>query len=67
MGIERGHLDTIRANHPGDVESCCKDLWGKWLEMNPQATWDKLLSAIDDYATTSASSSTSTHLICDYI
>ena len=62
MGIERGHLNTIKANHPGDVEVCCKDLWEKWLDMDPEATWDKLLSAIDDCAATSASTSTSTYL-----
>ena len=61
MGIELGHLNTIRANHPGDVGGCCKDLWKKWLEMDPNATWDKLFTAINDCAATSASTSTSTY------
>ena len=57
MGIELGNLNTIRANHSGDVEGCCKDLWEKWLELDPGATWDKLFTAIDDCAAASASSS----------
>ena len=59
--------DILRANHPGDVGGCCKDLWKKWLELDPDATWDKLFTAIDDCAATSASSSTSTFLIFYYI
>ena len=61
MDIELGHLNTIRANHPGDVGGCCKDLWKKWLQLDPDATWDKLFTAIDDCAATSASTSTGTH------
>ena len=61
LDIQSGHLNTIKANHPGDVDGCCKDLWEKWLELDPDATWDKLFTAIDDCATTSASSSTSTY------
>ena len=61
LDIELGHLNTIRANHPGDVGGCCKDLWKKWLELDPDATWDKLFTAIDDCAATSASTSTSTY------
>ena len=63
LDIEPGHLSIIRANHPGDVEGCCKDLWKKWLELDPDATWDKLFAAIDDCAAASASSSTSKNLI----
>ena len=67
LDIEQGPLNTIRANHPGDVESCCRDLWKKWLQLDPDATWDKLFTAIDDCPTRSAPSSTSTHLICYYM
>ena len=66
MDIEQGHLKIIKADHPGDTSSCCKDLWKKWLELYPDATWDKLFTAIDDCATSSAPSSTSTYLMCCY-
>ena len=39
----------------------------QWLELDPDATWDKLFTAIDNCATSSAPSSTSTYLICYYI
>ena len=52
LDIDMGHLNTIRANHPGDVGGCYKDLWKKWLELDPHATWDKLFTAIDDCAAT---------------
>ena len=57
MDIELGHLKTIRADHPGDTSSCCKDLWKKWLETDSDATWEKLFTAIDS-AVPSTSSST---------
>ena len=58
MDIELGHLKTIKADHPGDTSGCCKDLWKKWLEFDPNATWEKIFTAIDDC--TAASSSTAT-------
>ena len=45
--IELGNLKTIKADHPGDTSGCCKDLWKKWLELDPDATWEKLFTAID--------------------
>ena len=66
LDIQLGHLNAIRANHPGDVEGSCKDLWKKWLELDPDATWDKLFTTIDDCAATSASTSTGTYLMCYY-
>jgi len=47
LDIEVGHLKTIKADHPGDTSSCCKDLWKKWLELDSDATWEKLFTAID--------------------
>ena len=66
LDIELGHLRIIKADHPGDTSGCCKDLWKKWLELDPDATWEKLFTAIDDCAAVpSASSSTAgTYLIC---
>ena len=58
LDIELGHLKTIRADHPGDVTGCCKHLWEVWLELDCNATWDKLFAAIDS-ALPSASTSTS--------
>ena len=59
LDIELAHLNIIKANCPGDVVRCCNDLWDKWLELDPDATWDKLFTAIDEGTATSALSSTS--------
>ena len=58
MDIELGHLKIIKADHPGDSSGCCKDLWKKWLELDSDATWEKLFTAIDDAAVPSTSHST---------
>ena len=47
LDIELGQLETIKADHPGDARSCCKDLWKKWLILDHDATWKKLFNAID--------------------
>ena len=47
LGIELGYLKTIKADNPGDVSGCCKDLWERWLEVDLNATWKKLFTAID--------------------
>jgi len=47
LNIKLGELETIKVNHPGDTSACCKDLWKKWLRIDTDATWEKLLKAID--------------------
>ena len=59
LDIELGHLKIIKADHPGDISGCCKDLWKKLLEVDCDATWEKLFNAIDS-AVPSASSSIGT-------
>ena len=61
LDIELGHLKTIKADHPGDTSGCCKDLWKKWLELDPNATWEKLFTAIDDCTAASSSTATGTY------
>ena len=67
LDIELGHLKTIKADHSGDTSGCCKGLWKKWLELDPNATWEKLFTAIDDCTPASSSTATGTFLICDWI
>ena len=31
-----------------DAEECSRSLLSRWLEKNPDASWDQLFSAIDD-------------------
>ena len=41
-------LDLIRADHPNDMDACCKAMFRRWLEVNPCASWNQLLKALDD-------------------
>ena len=41
-----GTLDVIKANHPNDVTTCCNNMFVKWLELQPNATWSQLIIAL---------------------
>ena len=58
LDIVPGHLKIIKADHPGDTIGCCKDMWKKWLEVDLDATWEKLFAAIDSAVSTSSSAGT---------
>ena len=40
--------DIIFSNLHNDSEECCRNLLSRWLEKNSVASWNQLLSAIDD-------------------
>ena len=48
LHFDQAELDTIFSNFRYDSEDCCRNLLSRWLEKNPNTTWDQLLSAIDD-------------------
>ena len=37
----------IEANHH-DVSTCCRKMFEKWLEMKPDASWDQLVTALNN-------------------
>ena len=39
-------LDVIKANHPNDASTCCNKMFVKWLELQPNATWSQLITAL---------------------
>ena len=39
-------LNITEANHPHDVESCCKCVLEKWLDASTDATWNQLIGAL---------------------
>ena len=63
LDIELGHLKAIKKNNPGDVSDCCKDLWKKWLETDPDATWEKLFVAIDSAVPSTSGFTGYTHVV----
>ena len=42
-----GALDVIKADHPNDVTTCCNEVFKKWLEMQPDASWSQLVMALN--------------------
>lgn len=41
-------LDRIKSNCEGDIECCCNEMFKKWLETNPDASWDQLIAALNE-------------------
>ena len=39
-------LDRIKLNNQGDVECCCNEMFKKWLEMRPDASWNQLIEVL---------------------
>ena len=41
-------LKVIKADHPNDVNICCRSMFDKWLDITPDASWDKLITALNN-------------------
>ena len=41
-----GQLDVIELNSPKNVEECCTKMFECWLNVDPFATWDKVIAAL---------------------
>ena len=61
LDIDLGHLEIIKVDNPNNVRRRCQILLQSWLRVDPDATWDKLFTAIDDCA---SSISAGTYLTC---
>ena len=53
LELNQAELEIIFSNFRNDAEKCCIDLMSRWLNKNPNATWDQLLMAIDNLPTVS--------------
>ena len=43
------HLDIIKANNPNDSETCCREMFEKWLQIkSDKATWKELIDALQN-------------------
>ena len=49
--IESSALMTIRANRPNDPHLCMIDIISRWLSTDPQASWEKLATAVGNVKT----------------
>ena len=48
LEFSEAELEIIFSNFRNDSEKCCRDLVSRWLSKNPNATWDQLLTAINN-------------------
>ena len=39
-------LEIIKANNPGNVEECCRQMFIKWLDTDKDARWKQLITAL---------------------
>ena len=44
---EKRVLKVIKANHPNNVEECCKNMFIKWLDTQKEATWNQVIEVIE--------------------
>ena len=38
----------IERNHAQDTERCCRDMFEYWLEVDGRASWNKLMSGLEE-------------------
>ena len=43
---DEAKLDTIRNNNPGNANGACTEMFSLWLQKNPSASWNLLISTI---------------------
>ena len=41
-----GKLEIIKINNSGDIEACCAEMFKQWLECDPNADWNKLITTL---------------------
>ena len=41
-------LKVIEADHPGNIDTCCRVMFEKWLEKIPDASWSQLVAALNN-------------------
>ena len=41
-------IREIEANYRNDVSTCCRIMFEKWLDMKPGASWDELVTALNN-------------------
>ena len=40
-------MDNIEHDHPTNCETCCSKMLAEWLQSNPAACWEDLITAVD--------------------
>ena len=45
--LDINQLDIIQKNYPTDTERCCTEMLKYWLNVDTEASWDKLINALE--------------------
>ena len=50
LGLElldnSSHLEVIKANNQNSVQLCCQEMFQRWLDVKPDASWSELVTAL---------------------
>ena len=47
-------LELIKVNHQNDCQSCCHEMFKRWLDVKPNANWSQLVTALSNVELTTA-------------
>ena len=47
LNIDQHLMDNIEHDHSNDCESCCSEVITEWLDINPAASWEDIIAAVD--------------------
>ena len=48
LNIDQHLMDIIEHDHPNDCEICCSKMFSKWLGSYPTASWEDIITAVDN-------------------
>ena len=48
LNIPKHLMENIEHDHPHDCETCCSKMFSEWLNINPDASWEDIINAVDD-------------------
>ena len=51
LNIDQHLMDNIERNHQNDCEGCCSKMFSEWLDINTTASWDDIITAVDNLIT----------------
>ena len=47
LNITGNNLDIIKTDNPNEVQKRCRGILKVWLDIDPEASWEKLLHAVE--------------------
>jgi len=50
LGLSKGDIKMIEYDNPRNVAECCRSMLEKWLELDSEATWEKIINVINSRA-----------------